>query len=129
MSEIFGVDRSVITKHIANVFKDGELEENSVCAKIAHTASDGKNYKTNFYNLDMILSVGYRVNSVQVTQFRKWANGVLKEYLIKGFTLDDERLKQGKQLFGKYRTVQDYKYISDFDRFVEETRLSYGIAK
>ncbi|QBK77719.1 RhuM family protein [Myroides odoratimimus] len=90
MSEIFGVDRSVITKHIANVLKDGELEEDSVCAKFAHTASDGKNYKTNFYNLEMILFVGYKVNSVQVTQFRKWANGVLREYLIRGFVLDDE---------------------------------------
>ncbi|ALU27948.1 virulence RhuM family protein [Myroides odoratimimus] len=112
MSEIFGVDRSVITKHIANVLKDGELEEDSVCANFAHTASDGKNYKTNFYNLDMILSVGYRVNSVQATQFRKWANGVLREYLIKGFALDDERLKQGQQLFGK-----DY-----FEELVERIR-------
>lgn len=115
LSEIFGVDRSVITKHIANVFKDGELEEYSTCAKIAQVQKEGNRVvtrKIDYYSLDMILSVGYRVNSVQATQFRKWANGVLKEYLIKGFTLDDERLKQGKQLFGK-----DY-----FEELVERIR-------
>lgn len=115
MSEIFGVDRSVITKHIANVLKDGELEEKATCAKIAQVQQEGNrnvNRKIDFYNLDMILSVGYRVNSVQVTQFRKWANGVLREYLIKGFVLDDERLKQGQQLFGK-----DY-----FEELVERIR-------
>ncbi|MCW5910232.1 MAG: virulence RhuM family protein [Cyclobacteriaceae bacterium] len=101
MAELFGVDRSVVTKHLSNIFSDSELDENSVCAKIAHTAADGKKYNTNFYNLDAIISVGYRVNSLQATQFRKWATSVLKEYLIKGFALNDERLKQGNQLFGK----------------------------
>ncbi len=101
MSEIFGVDRSVITKHLQNIFLEGELIENSVSAKIAHTASDGKTYQTTFYNLDAIIALGYRVNSYQATQFRIWASGILKEYMIKGFALDDERLKQGKKLFDK----------------------------
>ena len=88
------------------------LFDNSVSAKIAHTASDGKEYKTNFYNLDAIISIGYRVNSVQATQFRKWATSILKDYLVKGFILDDDRLKQGKNLFGK-----DY-----FDELLEKIR-------
>lgn len=97
IAELFDKDRSVITKHIKNIFEEGELVENSVCAKIAHTANDGKTYETLYYNLDMIISVGYRVNSKRATQFRQWANRILKEYLIKGFVLDDERLKGQKQ--------------------------------
>lgn len=100
MTELFGVDHSVITKHLKNIFKSNELEEQSVSAKIAHTASDNKIYTTKFYNLDAILSVGYRVNSVQATQFRIWASKILREYLINGFTIDDERLKNGRH-FGK----------------------------
>lgn len=95
MAELFGVDRSVITKHIQNVFREGELEENSVCAFFAHTAADGKTYNTQFYNLDAIIAVGYRVNSQRATQFRIWATQTLKEFIIKGFVLDDERLKHG----------------------------------
>ena len=101
MAELFGVDRTAITKHLKNIFDSGELSQISVCAKIAHTAEDGKNYTTRFYNLDAIISVGYRVNSLRATHFRIWATGVLKEYMIKGFALDDERLKQGKNAFGK----------------------------
>ena len=101
IAQLFGVDRSVVTKHLKNIFQTLELQENSVCAKIAHTANDGKNYQTKFYNLDAILSVGYRVNSIQATHFRIWANSVLKEYLIKGFALNDERLKNPQSLFGK----------------------------
>lgn len=100
MADLFGVDRSVITKHLKNIFESGELSEESVCAKIAHTAEDGKKYQTNYYNLDAILSVGYRVNSAQATQFRIWASKVLKEYMLKGFAMDDDRLKNG-QYFGK----------------------------
>jgi len=100
IAELFGVDRTVITKHLKNIFESKELEENSVSAKIAHTASDGKNYKTKFYNLDAILSVGYRVNSIQATHFRIWATKTLKEFIIKGFVMDDNRLKNG-QYFGK----------------------------
>jgi hypothetical protein len=95
MGGLFGVDRSVVTKHLVNIFKSAELAENSVSAKIAHTAEDGKSYVTRFYNLDAIISVGYRINSQQATQFRIWATKTLKEYVIKGFVLDDERLKQG----------------------------------
>jgi hypothetical protein len=101
IADLFGVDRSVVTKHLGNIFNDGELDKDSVCANFAHTASDGKKYKTNFYNLDAIISVGYRVNSTKATQFRIWATKTLKEYIIKGFTIDDDRLKQGKTLFGK----------------------------
>lgn len=101
MAELFEVDRSVITKHLKNIFEEGELIENSVCAKFAHTASDGKNYNTNFYNLDAIIAVGYRVNSKKATQFRIWANQILKEYVIKGFVMNDERLKEPNYTFGK----------------------------
>lgn len=100
MAELFGIDRSVITKHLKNIFESGELSEKSVSAKIAHTASDGKDYKTTFYNLDTIISVGYRVNSSLATQFRIWATQTLREYIIKGFAMDDERLKNGSH-FGK----------------------------
>ena len=98
---LFGVDRSVITKHLKNIFETFELNENSVCAKFAQTASDGKNYQTKFYNLDAIISVGYRVNSAQATHFRIWATQRLKEYIIKGFTMDDDRLKDPRKIFGK----------------------------
>lgn len=101
IAELFGVDRTVVTKHLNNIFKEGELNKDSVSAIFAHTANDGKNYKTNFYNLDAIISVGYRVNSTKATQFRIWATNTLKEFIIKGFVLDDERLKEGKKLFGK----------------------------
>lgn len=101
IAALFGVDRSVITKHLKNIFETAELKEDSVCAKFAHTAEDGKNYQTKFYNLDAIISVGYRVNSMQATNFRIWANQILKEYIIKGFAMDDERLKDPRKIFGK----------------------------
>lgn len=100
LAELFAVDRSVVTKHLQNIFTTKELDENSVCANFAHTAEDGKTYNTRFYNLDAIIAVGYRVNSYQATQFRIWATKTLREFIIKGFVLDDERLKQGKK-FGK----------------------------
>jgi len=92
ISELFLTDRSVITKHLGNIFKSKELRENSVCAKIAHTAKDGKVYSTKFYNLDIIISVGYRVNSNRATQFRIWATRVLKNYLVKGYVLNQKKL-------------------------------------
>ena len=101
MAQFFGVDRSVITKHLKNIFDSGELRQESVCAKNALTAADGKKYQTTLYNLDAIISVGYRVNSIRATKFRQWATLVLKEYITKGFALDDERLKQGTAVFGK----------------------------
>lgn len=100
MSELFNVDRTVITKHLSNIFKDGELEKHSVCAIFAHTASDGKTYKTQFYNLDAIISVGYRINSIQATRFRQWATKALKDYIVKGFVINDDFLKNGPK-FGK----------------------------
>ena len=101
MAQLFGVDRTVITKHLKNIFDTSELVEASVCAIFAHTAEDGKNYKTNFYSLDAIIAVGYRVNSLKATRFRQWATKILNEYIRKGFAMDDERLKQGTAIFGK----------------------------
>lgn len=101
MAELFGCSTDNISLHLKNIFLDGELDKNSVTEKISATASDGKKYLMQFYNLDAIISVGYRVNSRKATNFRIWATGVLKEYMIKGFAIDDERLKQGKTAFGK----------------------------
>ena len=100
MAELFGCSTDNISLHLKNIFAEGELEKNSVTEKISATATDGKNYNTQFYNLDAIISVGYRVNSRRATQFRIWATSILKEYMTKGFVLDDERLKQGKTAFG-----------------------------
>ena len=112
MAEIFECTTDNISLHLKNIFNSGELEQNSVIEEFSATASDGKNYNTKFYNLDAVIAVGYRVNSFKATQFRIWATKVLKEYLVKGFAMDDERLKQGKTLFGK-----DY-----FDELLERIR-------
>lgn len=101
MAELFQTSKQNISYHINNCFKEGELERDSVVKEFLTTATDGKDYPTQFYNLDAIISVGYRINSRRATHFRIWATGVLKEYMIKGFALDDERLKQGKTAFGK----------------------------
>ena len=101
MAELLGCSTDNISLHLKNIFADGELDKNSVTEKISATATDGKNYATQFYNLDAIISVGYRVNSRKATKFRIWATSVLKEYMLKGFAMDDERLKQGKTAFGK----------------------------
>ena len=111
MAELFGVEVNTINYHLKEIFKSGELEEHSVIRNFRITAADGKNYNTQFYNIDAIIAVGYRVNSVRATQFRIWATKTLKEYIVKGFVLDDERLKQGKR-FGK-----DY-----FDELLERIR-------
>ena len=117
MSEIFGTTPQNITIHLKNIFDGGELEESAVCKEILHTGSDGKNYRTKFYSLDAIISVGYRINSAQATRFRIWATQVLKEYLIKGFALDDERLKQGGRMFDK-------NYFDELLERVREIRAS-----
>ncbi|MEN9558483.1 MAG: virulence RhuM family protein [Candidatus Parcubacteria bacterium] len=101
IAQLFGVERSVVTKHLGNILKEGELIENSVSAKFARTATDGKTYQTQFYNLDAIISVGYRVNSRQATLFRIWATERLREYIIKGYTMNDVRLKDPRHIFGK----------------------------
>ncbi len=111
MSELFSVEVPAISKHLKNIFESSELVEASVVSKLETTATDGKNYLTTFYNLDAVIAVGYRVNSFQATQFRIWATKTLREFIIKGFVLDDERLKQGKR-FGK-----DY-----FDELLERIR-------
>ena len=97
IATLFGVQRPAITKHLKNIFDSGELIEDSVSSILEHTAGDGKIYITKFYNLDAIISLGYRVNSLQATHFRIWATERLKEYIIKGFTMDDERLKNPDQ--------------------------------
>lgn len=101
MAELFGCTADNISLHLKNIFDEGELNKASVTEKISATASDGKKYLTQFYNLDAIISVGYRVNSHKATNFRIWATSILKEYMQKGFVLDDERLKQGAAVFGK----------------------------
>lgn len=104
IADLFGVDRSVVTKHLSNIYKENELDKDSTCAKIARVQSEGSrkvNRNIEFYNLDAIISVGYRVNSKLATQFRVWATERLKEYIIKGFTMDDERLKNPQYIFGK----------------------------
>jgi hypothetical protein len=111
MAELFGVKVPAISKHLSNIFSSGELEETSAISILETTASDGKKYDMQFYNLDVIIAVGYRVNSHQATQFRIWATKTLKEFIIKGFVLDDNRLKQGSR-FGK-----DY-----FDELLERIR-------
>lgn len=111
IAELFGVEVNTINYHIKEIFKSGELSKDSVIRKFRITAEDGKRYLTNFYNLDMIIAVGYRVNSYQATQFRIWATKTLREFIIKGFVLDDERLKHGEK-FGK-----DY-----FDELLERIR-------
>ena len=93
MAELFDKDRRTITRHIQNIYRDGELEENSVCSFFEHTAEDGKNYKVQYYNLDMIISVGYRVNSKRGIMFRKWATAILKEYI----KIESEFLKEEKK--------------------------------
>ena len=112
MAELFQRDKSTISRHIKNIFSEGELSPNSVVAKFATTAADGKTYQVDYYNLDVIISVGYRVKSVRGTQFRIWATQRLKEYMIKGFTMDDERLKGNgggnywKELLDRIRDIR-----------------------
>ena len=111
LADLFDVEIPTINYHLKEIFKSGELEENSVIRKFRITAEDGKDYLTNCYNLDAIISVGYRVNSEQATRFRIWATQTLREFIIKGFVLDDERLKQGKR-FG----------VDYFDELLERIR-------
>ena len=111
MAQLFDVDIRTVNEHLKNIFKSGELKEDSVIRKFRITAADGKNYNTNFFNLDAIISVGYRVNSVRATQFRQWATQVLREFAIKGYVLDKKRMENGTFL------GEDY-----FERLLEEIR-------
>jgi len=117
MAELFDVESNTITYHLKNIFNSNELIESAVTRKIRATAADNKPYLINFYSLDAIISVGYRVNSYKATQFRKWATTILKEYLIKGYVLNDDRLKQGNHLFGK-------DYFDDLLERIREIRAS-----
>jgi len=116
MAELFGVDVRTVNEHLQNVFKTNELDKDSVIRNFRITAADGKNYDTQFYNLDAIIAVGYRVNSHEATRFRIWATQTLREYIIKGFVLDDERLKQGKKF--------DKDYFDELLERIREIRAS-----
>ncbi len=111
IAELFDVDRSVVTKHLKNIFSENELQEDSVCANFAHTAEDGKEYQTKFYSLEAIIAVGYRVNSERGTQFRQWAISILQQYIHKGFAIDSDRFKYGSRFSTRY-----------FDDLLEEIR-------
>ena len=102
MAELFDVDRSVVTKHLKNIFSSNELQEDSVCAIFAHTAGDGKEYQTKFYSLEATIAVGYRVNSERGTQFRQWAITILQQYIHKGFAIDSDRFKYGSRFSARY---------------------------
>ena len=116
MSQLFEKGRTTITEHLKNIFSSGELDKNSVCRDFRHTAEDGKSYQTKYYNLRAVTAVGYRANSERATEFRKWASEILHEYIIKGFAMDDERLKQMKH-FGK-------DYFDEMLERIREIRLS-----
>ncbi len=143
IAALFEVDVRTVSEHLKNIFESGELAESSAIRNFRNTASDGKQYLTNFYNLDAIISVGYRVNSKRATQFRQWVTGVLRDFAIRGYVLDKERLKNGalfskeyfdnpgkvsaeiakafaESEFEKYRIVQDRLFESDFDRAVKQ---------
>jgi hypothetical protein len=147
LAELFQTSRPNITMHIKNILEEVELQEVSVCKDFLHTASDGKNYNTKYYNLDMIISLGYRINSKIATKFRQWATLRLKEYIVKGFTMDDERLKNlggggyWRELLDRirdirssekliYRQVLDLYALSiDYDPKAEETLLYFKIVQ
>jgi prophage maintenance system killer protein len=136
MAALFGRERSVITKHLRNVFNEGELEEDSVRAKYAHTASDGKTYQTQFYNLDVIISVGYRVKSQRGTQFRQWATRILREHLVKGYTLNEQRLREEGAKFREMqrtvdllsRTLANHELVTATGREVLQVITDYAYA-
>ncbi len=113
LAELFSIDRSGIVRHINNIYKDNELNENSTCAKIAHVGNDGKqSYNTKYYNLDMIISIGFRVNSKKAIKFRTWANKIIKDYIIQGFALNDDRFMKAR------KSDQEY-----FNRLLERIKL------
>jgi hypothetical protein len=116
MADLFGVQIPAVSKHLKNIFEEGELKESSVISILETTAADGKIYPTQYYNLDAVIAVGYRVNSMQATQFRIWATQTLREFIVKGFVLDSERLKNGTP-FGK-------DYFDDLLEAIREIRAS-----
>jgi hypothetical protein len=147
MAQLFQRDKSTISRHIRNVFEEGELEQDSVVANFATTAADGKNYIVTYYNLDVIISVGYRVKSLRGVQLRRWASGVLKEYIVKGFAMNDDLLKRAgggnywRELLERirdirssekvfYRQVLDlYATSVDYDPHTTESQLFFKIVQ
>ena len=125
MAALFGKAKSTINEHLKNIFSEGELVADSVIRNFRTTAADGKGYDTNYYNLDVIISVGYRVKSHQGTQFRIWATQVLREYLIKGFALNDERMKSGKSM-NYFDELQER--IRELDGELSRMQLTVGLA-
>ena len=125
MAALFGKAKSTINEHLKNIFSEGELVADSVIRNFRTTAADGKSYDTNYYNLDVIISVGYRVKSHQGTQFRIWATQVLREYLIKGFALNDERMKSGKSM-NYFDELQER--IRELDGELSRMQLTEGLA-
>lgn len=145
MSQLFDVDRTVISKHLKNIFESSELQQDSVCAKFAHTAEDGKTYNTQFYNLDAIISVGYRVNSTRATQFRQWCTFVLRQFAIRGYVIDKKRMENGsfigidyfEHLLAEIREIRlserrfyqkltdIYATAIDYNRYAPTTRLFF----
>ena len=113
MAELFEVQKAAISKHLKNIFESGELLEEAVVSKMETTATDGKRYNTNYYNLDAIIAVGYRVNSRKATMFRIWANRILKEFIIKGYVMDDARLREPENFFGKDYFEEQLERIRD----------------
>jgi prophage maintenance system killer protein len=109
IAELFDIKRPAITKHLSNIFKSGELKENSVCSKMEHTAADGKIYKTIFYNLDAIISVGYRINSKRATEFRVWATKTLRQHILEGYTINKRQIAKNYDVF--LRAVDDVKKL------------------
>ena len=132
MGQLFGRERSVITKHVRNVFREGELEAGSVCANFAHTAEDGKTYQVEHYNLDVIISVGYRVKSSQGTRFRQWATRVLRQHLVQGYTFNQTRLAERGLLEARQtldllaRTLQNQALVDDTGGAVLELITGYA---
>jgi len=132
MAALFARERSVISKHLRNVFLEGELEAEPVCAKFAHTAEDGKTYQVEHYNLDVVISVGYRVKSAQGTRFRQWATRVLREHLVQGFTFNQTRLAERGLLEARQtldllaRTLQNQALVDDTGRAVLELITGYA---
>lgn len=119
---VFGVNRPAITKHLKNIFKSKELNEKSVCSKMELTANDGKKYNTKIYNLDAIISVGYRVNSLKATEFRIWATGVLRKYLVKGYVINKKKILKQKKIFEEFKKNIDFiTSKSRFDQLKTET--------
>ena len=151
LSTLFNIDRSGIVRHINNIYKDEELDENSTCAKIAHMGNDGKQvYNTKYYNLDMIISIGFRVNSKKAIKFRTWANKIIKDYAERSITMymedwknevetalkvfhyevlegkgkisHKQAVEKAENEYEKYKVIQDKSYVSDFDRLLSETK-------